>query len=358
MGTDLVGELKTLQAEFALLGVPTNPTDVSLVIEKPDGSQVTVPKAAMTNPVVGTFEYIVSLDQAGWWRYRFTGAGTVDAVEEAMFAVVSSTLGVSPGRRPCEPWTTTVSCPAALVGVDEGVIHRAVLVATELVWALSGRRFGSCRAVVRPCRRDKVCAAPGVVPWGTWPWVVSWPSAWSLVAGCRRCPGSCGCDALEELLLPRRPATAVTQVKIDGAVLDPAAYRLDDWRRLVRVDGGSWPTCQDLALDDDQPGTFSIALRYGVAPPESGKWAVERLACEVAKAMVESDECELPQRVQTVTRQGITVGFIDPQEFLDKGHTGITEVDYFLRAYNPHGLSRRARVYRADTLPAFRRTGG
>jgi hypothetical protein len=53
----------------------------------------------------------------------------------------------------------------------------------------------------------------------------------------------------------------------------------------------------------------------------------------------------LPERVQTITRQGVTVGFLDPQDFLEKGRTGITMIDLWLRSVNPRGISRRARMY-------------
>ncbi len=132
---------------------------------------------------------------------------------------------------------------------------------------------------------------------------------------------------------------------------------MDDWQYLVRLDGEDWPYCQDAELDDTEPDTWSVTFSYGRTPPEAGRYAVERLACEWVKGMVGRDDCELPQRVQTMTRQGITATFLDPMEFLDNGRIGLLEVDAFLKAYNPNGISRRGRLYRADALPQFRRVG-
>jgi len=262
-----------------------------------------------------------------------------------------------PALRPCEPWSDQASCDLDPAPAGE-LVERAITVATELLWALSGRRFGICTATVRPCR--KACAVDVFGPWewwGSWPWVGSWPEAWALSPHCRRCGSSCGCSQLEELKLPRRPVTAVSEVTVDGEILPEEAYRVDDFRWLVRLDGGKWPSCQDMQADVTEAETFSVTFSYGRPVPESGVWAAERLACELLKAMVGDDDCQLPERVQTVSRRGVTVGFLDPMDFIDKGRVGITDVDLFLRAFNPHGLARRARIYRADTPASHRRTG-
>ena len=39
---------------------------------------------------------------------------------------------------------------------------------------------------------------------------------------------------------------------------------------------------------------------------------------------------------------------LDPQDFLDKGRTGIYQVDLFLRTVNPDGARLRARVFSPD----------
>jgi len=56
------------------------------------------------------------------------------------------------------------------------------------------------------------------------------------------------------------------------------------------------------------------------------------LACELAKACVGAKSCRLPQRVQTITRQNVTIGFQDRFEGLSLLHTGLWEVDAFIEA--------------------------
>jgi len=272
----------------------------------------------------------------------------------------------TPGRRPCAPWSDVTTCDDALGDIDDAIFDRALLIATELLWALSGRRFGECSATVRPCQRaDPAYDRPGVSwwgngygGWGRWPWMDNWPTFRALQSQGYGCGSSCACSTLSEIRLPRRPVTAVQEVKVDGVVLTAGTdYRVDDWRWLVRLGGLKWPVCQDLLLPDTAVGTFSVAFSYGPAAPAAGVYACERLACEIAKAMIAHPDCNLPERVQTVTRQGITVGFIDPMTFLDKGRTGIYEVDLFLRSYNPNGLSRRSSLHRADAGTPARRVG-
>lgn len=143
--------------------------------------------------------------------------------------------------------------------------------------------------------------------------------------------------------LPRDHVTAVTAVTVNGESF--AAYRLPGSGWLERTDGKAWEVCGDVT---------SVSYTWGVPPPESGKRAAVVLAVEFALAWNNDSTCQLPQRVQSVTRQGISVAVLDPQEFLDKGRTGLYLVDLFLSAANPHGLRRRARVWSPD-IPVAQR---
>src|SRR3546814_4772015 len=46
-----------------------------------------------------------------------------------------------------------------------------------------------------------------------------------------------------------------------------------------------------------------------------------RLANELAKAACNDKSCGLPQRVQSITRQGVTVAVLDSFDDIDTGHT-------------------------------------
>jgi hypothetical protein len=79
-------------------------------------------------------------------------------------------------------------------------------------------------------------------------------------------------------------------------------------------------------------GAWSITVGQGREVPVGGAFVAGILACEFAKACVGSSDCRLPRRVQTITRQGVTVAFQDLFEGLDNLRTGLWEVDAFIES--------------------------
>lgn len=67
----------TFSCTFAVSGAHTDPTTVSLLIEKPDKSQTTYTYAAseITKSATGVYTKQVTLDAVGIWRYVWTGTG-------------------------------------------------------------------------------------------------------------------------------------------------------------------------------------------------------------------------------------------------------------------------------------------
>lgn len=251
---------------------------------------------------------------------------------------------------PCDTWPVTwvcdVSCESPTVTAE------AVELATEVVWALSGRQFGLCEVTLRPCRSD--CAEfpwPGS-DWALWPGV-SWINP-TLIAGqwfnvvCGRCVQGCSCSSISEVLLPA-PVHSITQVKVDGVVVSGSGYRLDDNRILVRL-GDEWPTCNDLAQPDTALNTWSVTARYGLEVPVGGSWAVGELACELIRAR-NGEDCRLPRNVTQLVRAGVTLRFPQVQELLRVGLTGLYLVDQFVTTWNPAGLKRRSGTYSVDRPP-------
>lgn len=255
---------------------------------------------------------------------------------------------------PCETWPVTWICDVSCE--SPAVTASAAALATEIVWALSGRQFGLCEVTLRPCRRD--CTD---FPWpsGTNEWAgSSWLSP-ALIGGqwfnvvCGRCTRGCSCSSISEILLPA-PVHSIVEVKIDGVVVSGSEYRLDDNRILVLLDD-DWPRCNDLALPDTEPNTWSVTARYGVEVPEGGSWAVGELACQLIRAR-NGEECLLPKDVQQLVRQGVTLQFPNILELIDSGKTGLYLVDQFIATWNPNGLRRRSGVYSVDA-PPHRRVG-
>lgn len=293
-----------------------------------------------------------------------------------------STLPVEPEFGPCVAWTdgdeVAAFCPSD-VGSDTSLLDEFALAASELLFELSGRRFnGECSATVRPCRVGCSCWQG----WGTpaWPWVggISWGFGWNGTYGAWDWawygPGgdSCGCKPLSQVELAGYPVTAITEVLIDGAVLDTTygdgspTYRLDMNRYLVRMNDPAdpnlekkWPGCQNLALPTTEEGTWEVTYTYGQSPPTAGVLAAKQLACQLYNSSY-GGQCALPAGATKVTRQGIT---IDRTLFLQWGlkdgmwQTGLPLIDSFLQAYNPMGARRRPAVWSPDVQQMPRHTG-
>lgn len=196
--------------------------------------------------------------------------------------------------------------------------------AVYFLWAATGRRFGLCPRTYRPCRKECNSYWGG----GWQPWKTSGDDWVNL--SCGKCPGTCGCDTVSEVVIPH--TQAVSAVEIDGIPWEPCGLVVVyDHRRIVRVDGGEWPTCQNLSAIDG-PGTWSITVLQGTPWPPGFLSIAGLLACEMSKACLGLDGCQLPKRIQTITRQGVTVGFQDSFDGLAMLRTGIWELDAWIEA--------------------------
>lgn len=194
---------------------------------------------------------------------------------------------------------------------------------------------------------------PNIWPGQTYPLPFWWNGQW-LNLTCGSCASDCSCETVEEVVLPGG-VYSITKVLIDGVVLAPAAYRLDDNRIVVRIDGGTWPLCNNLNHNDTDVGTWSITAQWGEPLPEIGKIAVGELACEFGKYL-SGAACNLPEAVTSLSRQGVSLTMADPNEALKDGRLGLQFTDMFLSAYNPGGLKARSQVYSVDG-PNPRRAG-
>lgn len=123
----------------------------------------------------------------------------------------------------------------------------------------------------------------------------------------------------------------------------------------VPANSQCWPECNDLTKNDDQPGTWSVTVTYGRPVPELVLLAAAQFACELIKGCMGKD-CKLPQRVSSISRQGVSVSFLDPMSFLSEGLTGLYLVDLAARTYNPNRLQRRPVVYSPDVANKWRVT--
>lgn len=228
---------------------------------------------------------------------------------------------------------------------------RAIALAGQSMRLLTGFRVGGCPVTVRPCRRDCNTRTWRTYPvrgyMGSTPWFpVQLGGAW-LNIGCG-CSTSCSCSRVFEIRLSSA-ASAVSEVKVDGVVLDASSYRLDPGGRLVRTDGIDWPLCQDLNAPDTEAGTWSVTYTPGAAVDGLGAAAAGLLASQYARALNGGD-CELPDTVTQVVRLGVTMT-LAPGSF-PGGRTGIRIVDDYLTFYNPYGyIGVPSAMVNIDALP-------
>lgn len=259
----------------------------------------------------------------------------------------------------CTPWidgTDVAECCDVSDASDPTIFDASAEIASELLYQYSLRLFpGVCQRTVRPC--STLCGCPwqilsrGHIVWN--PNFLDPMYGWGY--GFWSCNGdSCGCRPLSRTLLAGY-VNEILEVLIDGAVVDPATYRVDRNRWLVRVRANAddetwehWPGCQNMDLPETEAGTWAVTYTYGREAPVSAQRAAAQLACEIYKQCV-GEECALPQGTTRIIRQGLTVekpafigwAFEKGGRSIPRGwKTNIPMVDAFLNAYNPTGLVR------------------
>lgn len=256
---------------------------------------------------------------------------------------------------PCAWQITPDVCGTGWDDYPDAVKDQAIAFATVIMWAATGRRYNLCPQVVRPFGRYEASG------W-RWAWGGLWGSygfsgiIWAdWIYGPGYGGGFWGCTPnapLYQIPLPG-PVAQVTQVLLDGDVVDPATYRVDDNQWLVRhgkdPDGNlwTWPCWQDFNEDTTAENTMEVSYLKGSPPPQVALYAAGVLAAEYAKGCTGA-ACRLPGRMSALTRQGASFTNVDPDTLLDKGFTGVFEVDQVINALNPYGIKARARILSPD----------
>lgn len=252
----------------------------------------------------------------------------------------------------CQPWPT--SC-VNWNGVDPAVTGTAVQAASEWLWALSGRQFGSCEVQLRPCAES--CDIGNGWWWngGTWPAAPLGPGF--ILAACGCGVSRCSCGDVSELNL-KHPVQSITKVIVDEDELaEGTDWVLYDGFRLVRV-GGRWPRCQDWTIPVSGIGAWSVFAVYGFPVPTLGEMAMGEAAREFGLACTPDAQCALPSRVTSVVRNGITQSFATLTDLYEAGATGLPVTDRFIDAVNPGRIRDRVAIWNPDDYDTPRRPGG
>jgi hypothetical protein len=267
-------------------------------------------------------------------------------------------------------WELDRTCMSIPAGTTEETIEMWRLAAAELLFGLSGNRFGpSCPVTVRPCARRCV---DGLDWFGrylnqgqflgrgfqfTGPFVPFMAGGSMFNASLCGCSDTCHCGPeMCQVYLPG-PIFDVVSVDVDGVVVDPLTYSVLDGRFLVRssatpddaAGGTCWPSCQDMSLRPGQPNTFTIVYRTGIPLSALGRQALSKLTEHYIQGC---NGCGCGagsrQNVTRLSRQGVDMEFEPVAERLADGRTGIEIVDQWLHMVNPSKLPQAMRVLSPD----------
>ncbi len=224
--------------------------------------------------------------------------------------------------------------------------YDAVKTASQLMWTMSGRKYGGITTVTE----RYICAS----------------RAYRLGASARNYTPELvggnvynipfdefddyaeittdGMSPSTRLRLRGRPVVQIHAVRDRvGRIVDPANYYLVDHSTLQARAGVAWAPCN-----------IEVTYSYGSPPPAAGKAAARILATEFIKLWSGADDCALPQRLTSISRQGVSYTILDSQDFIDEMRTGLYAVDLFLKSANPDKARAKAKVFSPD-VPRPRR---
>lgn len=227
---------------------------------------------------------------------------------------------------PCQNWCTWADlskfCTPPASITDATVKNMILAAATRTLWERSCKQFGLC-SIVR-ARVLPLCIHGYTWRAGQGYYPTTGYGTLGFGSGC-----ACGGYQFLPIDLGVAPVVSVDGVWINGAVLDPSNYRVDDWRRLVRTDGNTWgPTT--LQPDPGGDNTIEVSWTYGIPVPDDGKMAAALLACKLSKEA--AGDCEPSANATQINREGVTITINPP-----KGDTGIVLVEQWLGNFHCGG---------------------
>ena len=209
---------------------------------------------------------------------------------------------------------------------DTEYAYEACETASFILWALSGRRFSGTN------RTTEVYSTIPEQSSTDTSWMfraVSQPSMLYKVLTRQ--------NRESAIALKGRPVQVIHTVRVgeDLEVLNPDDYWVTDHTTL--------------RFKRPVSGDVEVTYEYGALPPAAGRMAARQLAQQFAMLWGGREEdCALPDRVTSISRQGMSMTILDQQDFIDELRTGVYSVDLFLKATNPFKATRRSRVFSPD----------
>lgn len=160
---------------------------------------------------------------------------------------------------------------------------------------------------------------------------------------------------VRRLSLLHGPVTEV--VSVSRVAPDGTETPVTGWRRVggtILLSSGSrseTPLWRTNGVSGSDQTIHRVVYRMGSTVTTAARNAVLEYARQIWLSLQGSDECRLPDRTTSVVREGIGIELLTPQDFLDRGRTGLPQVDIWLAQANPKRALRPSAVYTPDSPP-------
>jgi hypothetical protein len=241
-------------------------------------------------------------------------------------------------------WVTPTDLGASYS--DSEYADDACQMASNILWAMSGRKYSGTTTVTEryitaiDAFRYEGASAKNFSPQLSSGQVYNVPSEdWNDSAY-----QSDGSSSISRIRLRGKPVQEIHLVRsmYNGLIVDPDSYYIAEHSTLIAYKGTPWP-----------PGNLEVTYTYGMRPPTAGRHAARLFAIELVK-LWEGDDCALPDRVTSVSRQGVSYTILDNQDFLENMRTGIYAIDLFIKTANPAKALAPSKIFSPD-IPRARR---
>lgn len=253
-----------------------------------------------------------------------------------------------------DPADLVTCCKAASdagLAPDDPRLEDVVLQASEILYNLTGRQFAGTQNVkVRPW---VPCTCGWQFAYAGYP---GWASIYPSYPGYWWGPYGCSCQP-PRVNLGFWPVVTINQIWYDGAAQPLGDFHLDNYRYLVRNDGLQFPgyannmwAVKGGPYDNANDGfVFEVDLDYGTPVPRLLQRATRELACRLLDDCLCADNsCKVPDRVNSLSRQGVSISMFDPLDIIREGGTGIYAVDLAIKTYNPTKMQSPSFVWAPD----------